>query len=337
MLCDAIQDYFRTYLVLQRGYGANTLASYGDTFRLLLAWLTNEEGMDPSSMAASDLDSSLATSFLGWLEEGRGNSVSTRNTRLAHLKSYARHTMTASPEDSGACASIVRIPPKTAGTEPPDSLGLEETKALLTDPGTDTPRGLRDSALLSLLYDSGCRASELVGMDVSDVVTTPPCTAHVVGKGRKGRTIPLLPETGRLVASYVEAFGLAPDSPLFLNRQGKRLSRAGVAYTVRTHWSNVAKGNPEAADHETCHPHLLRHSKATHLVDEGVRVHYVRDFLGHESVTTTEVYFKSNQERLREEVERAAEGTVGKNVDYYTPEKRNELMGYLEALSKGGK
>lgn len=110
-----------------------------------------------------------------------------------------------------------------------------------------------------------------------------------------------------------------------------------MGYTVRSHWGKAAEARPEVAEHEGCHPHLLRHSKATHLVDEGVRSHFVRDFLGHESVTTTEVYFRTNQERLREHVEKAAEGTVDKNGDYYTPEKRDELRRFLDELSRGGK
>ena len=333
LLCACVQDYFRTYLIQQRGYGENTLASYRDTFKLLVAFLKGA-GLQVDTMDMLGLDSSLVNRFLSWLESDRGNSVSTRNVRLAHLKSFASYVSTISPDDLGACAEVSSVPAKRQVALPPDSLSREEVSILLSEPGTTTKWGLRDSAMLALLYDSACRAQELADVDACHVALRSPCCVRVVGKGRKGRRVPLMNETGRLVASYMEAFRIPEGSerPLFVNRGGTRLTRAGVSNVVERHWRRAAEANPDVAAHHSCRPHLLRHSKATHLVEENVSIYYVRDFLGHSSVETTQVYLKSNVERMRSAIQSAALKTVGNNNDYYTEEKRATLLEFLENL-----
>lgn len=330
--CDCVQDYFRTYLMRQRGYGANTIGSYRDTFRLLLAYM-GETGLSMESLEMADMDRELVTGFLCWLESSRGNSASTRNVRLAHVKSLASYVATVSPEDAGTCAAIRSIPPKRQVSSPPDSLSKEEVGCLLATPGTDTRKGLRESALLALLYDSACRAQELADMDVSSVTTGRTCHVRIDGKGNKGRTVPLLRETGELVSAYVESFGLQRSSPLFLNRSGHRLTRSGVSDVVERNWRLVREKHPEVAMHDSARPHILRHSKATHLVEAGVNIYHVRDFLGHESVTTTMVYLKHNLEKTREIVEAASDGLAKASMPFYTRDKREELLSFLETLT----
>lgn len=332
LLCDCVQDYFRTYLMQQRGYGANTLASYRDTFKLLVSFLA-ERGLRIESLEMADLGRETVTDFLCWLETSRGNAASTRNVRLAHIKSFASFIVTVSPEDAGACAAIASVPSKRQPSGPPDALSREEVGCLLAMPGTATLQGLRDSALLALLYDSACRAQELADMDVRDVTTRGACYARIEGKGNKKRTVPLLGETGELLGSYIAAFSLPPDSPLFVNRSGRRLSRSGVSDVVERHWHSVVEEHPEIAAHSAAKPHLLRHSKASHLVEAGVNIYYVRDFLGHESVTTTMVYLKRNLDKMREVVT-AASGELAKPVaSFYTPSKKDELLAFLEGLA----
>ena len=331
LFCDCVQDYFRTYLMLQRGYGANTIGSYRDTFRLLMAYAA-EVGIRVETLEMADADKAFVTAFLCWLESARGNAASTRNVRLAHVKSFASYVATVSPEDVGTCAAIASIPAKRCRSSPPDSLSRAEVGLLLAGPGTETRTGLRDSALLALLYDSACRAQELADMDVRDVVVRGSCYARIEGKGRKTRSVPLLRETGELLASYVNAFCLQPDSPLFTNRSGKRLTRSGVSNVVERNWARAAEMRPDIALHARVKPHLLRHSKATHLIEAGVNVYHVRDFLGHESVSTTMVYLKHSLERTREIVEDAADGLAKPGASFYTQDKREELLAFLETL-----
>lgn len=331
LLFDCVQRFFRDYLDRQRGYGPNTVASYRDTFKLLVAFL-GEGGARLEALEMADLGKAVVTDFLCWLESSRGNAVSTRNVRLAHLRSFASYSMAISPEDAGSCAEIMSVRPKREVSAPPDALSVEEVRLLLASPGTDTRQGLRDTALLTLLYDSACRAQELADMDVRDLSLGPTCSVHVLGKGRKARDIPLLGETGELLGSYIRESSLAHDSPLFLNRSGRRLTRAGVSNVVERHWARVASEHPSEVAHAKVKPHLLRHSKASHLVDENVNIYHVRDFLGHASVTTTQVYLKSNPTRMREVIESAADSTVMPGSDYYTEEKRAELLAFLESL-----
>ena len=332
LFCDCVQDYFRTYLMKQRGYGANTIGSYRDTFRLLLAYM-GEAGLSMESLEMADVDRDFVTGFLCWLESSRGNSASTRNVRLAHIKSLASYVVTVSPEDAGTCAAIRSIPSKRQVSSPPDALSREEVGCLLATPGTDTRKGLRESALLALLYDSACRAQELADMDVSSVTTGRTCHARIDGKGNKGRTVPLLRETGELLSAYIESFGLQKTSPLFLNRSGHRLTRSGVSDVVERNWRLVKERHPEVAMHDSARPHILRHSKATHLVEAVVNIYHVRDFLGHESVTTTMVYLKHNLEKTREIVEAASDGLAKASTPFYTRDKKKELLSFLETLT----
>lgn len=331
LFCDCVQDYFRTYLKLQRGYGDNTLASYRDTFKLLVAFLS-ESGRKVEALEMADVGKDVITGYLCWLEESRGNAASTRNVRLAHVKSFASYIVTVSPEDAGACAAIASIPAKRQRSAPPDALSVEEVDCLLAAPGTDTKQGLRDSALLALLYDSACRASELVAMDVRDVTVRGTCYARIDGKGNKKRTVPLLDETGELLAAYVAAYSLPPESPLFVNRSGRRLTRSGVADVVKRHWKRAAEAHPEIAAHGKASPHLARHSKATHLVEADVNIYYVRDFLGHESVETTMVYLKRNLGKMREAVSAASERLAKPGDSFYTEDKKAELLAFLDTL-----
>ena len=331
LFCDCVQGYFRTYLMQQRGYGEHTLASYRDTFKLLVDYLS-DSGREVDVLEMADVGKETVTEYLCWLESARGNAPSTRNVRLAHLKSFASYVITTSPEDAGACAAIRSIPAKRQMSAPPDALSKDEVDCLLATPGTDSRQGLRDSALLSLLYDSACRSTELANMDVRDLILGGACYVRIDGKGNKKRTVPLLGETGELLDAYLASSSLGPDSPLFVNRSGRRLSRSGVSDVVERHWESVVERHPNIAAHASVKPHLLRHSKASHLVEAGANIYYVRDFLGHESVETTMVYLKHNLEKMREVVEAASEQLAKPSVSYYTPDKKADLLAFLNAL-----
>lgn len=326
-----IQRYFLVYLVKQHNYGSNTISSYRDTFRLLLVFL-EESGADISKLKICELDSETITSFLNWLNESRKNGISTRNVRLAHIKSFYRYLMMNVPEYSGLCSKILVIPFAKEEKKPPGCFSREAVKSLLASIDSSTRDGLRHLALLALLYDSGCRVQEIIDLNVSDFQAGRCSRLFVKGKGNKYRTIPLLGETEKIVSKYVMQYHLLQDSPLFFNKSGNRLTRQGIRHILRKYSDLVNKDSPQLID-GTVHPHRLRHSKATHLVDAGVNIYNVRDFLGHESVSTTQIYLTSNPETTRKAIEALAEKTVPNSKSYYSDTEKSDLLSFLDSLA----
>lgn len=325
-----VQRYFLSYLMNQHNYGPNTIASYRDTFKLLLTFLTKQHH-DIMSLKVPDISTDIVTKFLEWIREERDNSVSSQNVRLAHIKSFFRYLMIYAPEYCDQCSQILGIPFAKVEKRPPKSLSEDTVKKLLSAVNPSTQDGIRHLAILTLLYDSGCRVQELINLNVSDFQSGDCSRIYVHGKGNKFRTIPLLKETEKIIKRYIKSYGLAGESALFFNANGGRLTRQGVRYIVRKYSSLANEGTPGCIDGNIS-PHRLRHSKATHLINGGVNIYNVRDFLGHESVTTTQVYLTSNPEVTRKAIEGIASKTIPESSSYYSDEQKADLMAFLETL-----
>lgn len=235
------------------------------------------------------------------------------------------------PEISGHCSQIINIPFKKADKKPPSYMTEAETSLLLGMPDCTTRSGIRHVAMLSLLYDSGCRVQELIDLNVADVTLGSICKLFVKGKGNKFREIPIMQETGKVLTKYVQIYDLQSDKSLFSNSRGDRLTRAGISH-IMNKYKNLANEQNVAAFQGNVSPHLMRHTKATHLVNHGVSIYNVRDFLGHSSVTTTQVYLTSNPEVTREAIENASLKTVPDSVEYYSSEEKSDLLAFLETL-----
>lgn len=325
-----IQGYFLSYMIAQRGYGKNTLASYRDTFKLLFLFL-EENKRAVSTLPIDKVDKSCIVDFLHWLESTRNNTVSTRNVRLAHLKSFWGYVLATTPEWANHCSQIIHIPFKKTEREPPAYLTETETKQLLGMPDGKTRSGIRHMAILALLYDSGCRVQELITLNTSDVTLGDICKLFIKGKGDKYREVPIMPETGKVLSKYIRIHARPSGPPLFINSRRERLTRAGISHILKKYQNLVVKMNKRPFQ-EKLSPHLLRHSKATHLVNQGVSIYNIRDFLGDASVTTTQMYLTSNPEVMREAVERASLKTAPDSADYFSSEEKKDLMAFLETL-----
>ncbi|KGP75195.1 integrase, partial [Desulfosporosinus sp. Tol-M] len=217
-----VQNYFLSYLISQRGYGDNTVASYRDTFKLLFMFLKSN-GKKLPKLELTDINQTCVLQFLEWIETERHNVVSTRNLRLAVLKSFFGYVLSISPELSGQCTDIINIPAKKVEKKPPLYLTESETKLFLNAPDKNSREGLRHVAILTLLYDSACRVQELIDLNVADVTIGRCCKVFVRGKGSKYREIPIFGETGKILKLYINAYGLKSDDALFTNRSGKHL------------------------------------------------------------------------------------------------------------------
>lgn len=327
----ALTSYFSTYLPETCGVSPNTCNSYRDAFKLLLLYFQEEKGVPANSIELRMLNRNLASDFLDWLEVQRKVSVTTRNQRLAAMKAFAHYVQYRNPEYLENCTDIIAMRPKKHEKPVIPFLTEEELKALLAQPDPSTRHGLRDLTLLSLLYDSGARVQEITDLKLKDIRLTNPAMVTLTGKGRKARQVPLMKETCKLLDAYIRNFNLNSEpltSPLFFNQKGQALSRYGITYILKKYVSQAELDS----DTRKISPHVLRHTKAMHLLRAGVNMIYIRDFLGHVDISTTEVYARIDAEMKRKVFE--------EKVPSFTPNTTmpwEEDKDLLQWLTKFGK
>lgn len=327
----ALTSYFSTYLPETCGVSPNTCNSYRDAFKLLLLYFQEEKGVPANSIELRMLNRNLASDFLDWLEAQRKVSVTTRNQRLAAMKAFAHYVQYRNPEYLENYTDIIAMRPKKHEKPVIPFLTEEELKALLTQPDPSTRHGLRDLTLLSLLYDSGARVQEITDLKLKDIRLTNPAMVTLTGKGRKARQVPLMKETCKLLDAYIRNFNLNSEpltSPLFFNQKGQALSRYGITYILKKYVSQAELDS----DTRKISPHVLRHTKAMHLLRAGVNMIYIRDFLGHVDISTTEVYARIDAEMKRKVFE--------EKVPNFTPNTTmpwEEDKDLLQWLTKFGK
>lgn len=299
-----ISNYLTKHLVGARNLSPNTIKSYRDTFCLLLIFM-KEMNKKIDRICLADIDASLVSSFLDWLETSRGNSVSTRNIRLAAIHAFFRYVQFQNPEMLLQCQRILAIPMKETEKRFVEYLPEHVLKELLSVPDQAQKYGIRDTALLCLLYDSGARVQELIDLSLLDIRLETPATIRLYGKGRKVRVVPLMSQTAVILQKYFSVWHLnpvrRPDDPVFVNHQGKRLTRPGVTYILNKYMAQI----PWQEGKKSVTPHVIRHSKAMHLLRADVDLHYIRDFLGHVQIETTEVYARADAEMKRKALEAA--------------------------------
>jgi integrase/recombinase XerD len=303
-----LTKYLSIHLPDIRGLSSNTIMAYRDTFTLLFRYFQEIRNIPPEKLTIQSIDRDAIAGYLDWLETSRKCSASTRNQRLASLKAFFQYLQTETPEYVYQCQQILSIPAKKALFKTMEYLSLDGVKAILDSPNTSTKDGRRDIVLLTLLYDSGARVQEIADMKVKDIRLNKPATIRLTGKGNKTRTVPIMEPTALLVAQYIKENILDSkekgDYPLFRNRSGNKLTRGGIAYILKK-YVNEAKIRVPSVIPESVSPHHLRHSKAMHLLQSGVNLIYIRDFLGHVEISTTQVYAKVDGKIKREALENA--------------------------------
>lgn len=302
-----LSRYFTTYLVGQRNLSSNTIASYRDAFSNLLRFF-QQQGISAERIDFSHLTRERLEDFLEWLETTQHCSISARNQRLAALKSFFRYVQIVCPEHLALCNQIlVGMRNKKSPKPVIQYLDKAGISLLLSQPDVTSETGLRDLAMLSLLYDAGARVQELCDLTVKHLRLAAPPSVVLTGKGMKSRLIPLSKQNASILNSYLKKQKpnqpCAENLPVFTNRQGEKLTRGGVAYILQKY---VRKANSSASGAlpESLTPHCLRHSKAMHLLEAGSNLIYIRDFLGHEEIETTQIYAKANPETKRAALEK---------------------------------
>lgn len=285
-----ITKYFGEHLPLQVGASSNTIRSYRDTMVLLLEYLGRDSPR--AAVGLEDLDEASVSGFLLHLEEDRNVSAVTRNQRLAAIHSFVRYVQRKELSCYDQCSRVLSIPFKKADQKPMGYLAVEEVRLLLSVPDPSTKKGIRVLAILAMLYETGARVQELADLTLSQIQLSESPRVELRGKGRKVRLIPISSDVASIVGKYMAIHDVSdPAAPLFANSQGKKLSRAGVQYIIDKYVA-LAKARDGSMFCIKVTNHTFRHSKAVHLLEAGVNLVYIRDFLGHSSVTTTEVYAK---------------------------------------------
>lgn len=254
-------------------------------------------------MNIADFSAKLITGFLDWLVTERGCGLSTRNQRLAVIHSFFRYAQAESPQFLTVCQNILGVPFSKKPKKLMNYLSTAELVSILTQPDMKNSHGRRDMCFLSLLYDTGARVSEIIALKARDVRLENPAKVTLRGKGQKLREVPLLTNTAEHLYNYLNEQHLTTpdklDYPLFVNRQRKPLTRTGATY--------ILKKYTDAAGVEThVSPHVLRHSKAMHMLESGINIFYIKGVLGHEDISTTEMYAKANVEMKRSALEKHA-------------------------------
>lgn len=304
-----LTQYLTDFLPGQRNVSSHTITSYRDTFKQFLLFMQEKRQVRPEKISFATVTEPNIKDFLQWLETSRQVSISTRNQRLAAIHSFYRFAQTENPEILFESQKILGIPFKKKHQSTIPHLTLNQLSYLFEQPDISTKRGRRDLALMVILYDAGARVQELIDLKVRDVRLTQPATLTLTGKGNKKRNIPIMAKTRSLLEGYMTENHLFENGrqqgPLFFNSRYQAFTRPGITYILSKYWKQTKHGHVNEVFPDHLHPHMLRHSKALHLLESGVNLIYIRDLLGHVSVTTTEIYLKFNTELQRKALEAA--------------------------------
>ena len=329
--------FLSKYLPGQRNLSVNTIASYRDTFKLFLVFCDEAKGLKPEKVTFNSVTQKTITDFLEWIERKRKCSIATRNQRLSAIHAFFRYVQKESPNNLFEIHRILKIPLKKKPKPMVPYLSADELKILFEQPDLDLKQGRRDLVLLVLMYDTAARVSELIDLKIRDIRLSSPSVVALHGKGDKTRHVPITGKTKNHLATYLEEhkryhWGIAKeDAPVFFNQQHKKLSRWGVSYILKKYVEMAGKNTKFSIDIAVT-PHVLRHSKAMGLLEAGVNLIYIRDFLGHSNVVTTEIYARADTEMKRKAIESAYTDLSPLEMPKW--EENEDLMYWLQNLCK---
>lgn len=325
-----LTEFLSDYLPIQKNASEHTISSYCTAFKFLLIYCKDIERIPSKKIDAAVFTDDLILRYLQWLEDERSCSAATVNQRLFALHSFFRYARSQMPQYYMNFSKILNIPKRKATKHSIGYIDTDSMAKILAAPDTTTKSGRRDMTLLCLMYDTGARVSEIADLSIRDVRLDHPAKIRLLGKGSKYRDVPILSNNRDLLKSYMlENLLMLPgkaDHPLFFNRSGGRLTRAGVAYILNKYASDY-----KTVDNMQISPHILRHTKAMHLLQAGVNIVYIRDFLGHADISTTEVYARADlsmKEQALESVNPLSQDAVP------IWQKDSDLLNWLDNFSK---
>jgi site-specific recombinase XerD len=329
-----LHTFFHEYLTTQRNVSPHTTLAYRDALKLLLRFAAGKLGKDVDALVLEDLGVETVLAFLNHLERERGNSIATRNARLAGLHVFYKHVAARDPASFDLCQRVLGVPVKRAPRRAVHYLEREELDAILRSADRSTPAGRRDYAMLAFAYQTGARVEEIVSVRPCDLDLDLLPQVRIWGKGRKERIVPLWPSTAALLRAWMEERQIDPrgTSPVFVNLRGRPLTRWGVRYLLKRYARAAAATVPTLAS-KRIHPHVLRHTTAVHMLDAGADPSAIRDLFGHTSAETTWRYTRVRMERKRKTIESCApRGADDAAIPIWRREP--DLLAQLEAIGR---
>jgi site-specific recombinase XerD len=295
-----VQSFFQDYLQRVRGASNHTVRAYRDTLRLFFTFLVHRRGGSAADLSLDDLHTDAVLAFLDYVESQRGNSATTRNCRLAAVRSFVKHLLRHDLTRANQYGRILALPSKKASHRTVTYLEPEEVRSVIAAVDPQSPHARRDRALLLFLYNTGARVSEVLAVRLRELRLDHPRQVRLYGKGRKERVCPLWPETAAALRQILDP--QSPDEPAFRNARGAVLTRDGVAYLLEKYVRRASAMLPSLRTRRVT-PHVMRHSCAVALLQAGVDVSVIRDYLGHASIATTSRYITANLKMKRDVLE----------------------------------
>jgi site-specific recombinase XerD len=290
---DLLQAFFTDRLMTQKQASSHTIASYRDTFRLLIEYVHQTSKKEPAAIRIGDLSTDCIVGFLDHLEKTRGVTARSRNQRLGAIRSFFRYVAFKAPEHGGLVQQILAIPCKRHDQKLVDFLTREEIEAILQKPDRNTWIGRRDHALILVAVQTGMRVSELTGLCRRDLAAEGTAHLRCLGKGRRDRCIPVTKQTAAVLRSWLKEAPASLEAPLFPNHRGGRMSSDCFQYLLSKYAVAAGQTIPSLREKRVS-PHVLRHTTAIQLLLSGVDRSLIALWLGHQSVETTQIYLDAN-------------------------------------------
>jgi site-specific recombinase XerD len=322
-----VQQFFTEYLVAQRAVSPRTVACYRDALMLFLSFAHKRLHKAPTQLRLDDIEPNLILAFLDDLEQQRHNTVRSRNLRLTALRAFLKFAGRRDVSSLYVVERALAVPMKRFDRPMLGFLSREEMLAIIGEPG-ESWTSQRDHLLFTLLYNTGARVSEMIGVRVADVVLGGSACVHLHGKGRKQRAVPLWKSTVQAIRAWQRRYPAASqEAALLPNRDGKTMSRSNVKQRLQLAVARAAELHPDLRKRHIS-PHTIRHTTAMHLLQSGVAFSVIALWLGHESTTTTHRYVEADL-AMKEKALARLQPPNTKRPRYRPPDS---LMRFLQAL-----
>ena len=320
-----VQTFLTSYIIGECNYSNNTKASYSNTFYFFIQYLNNQYNIKSNNIEIESINKDTILNFLNWLENERHASISTRNQRLAALKSFYKFVQTNEPDLFNTCSLILSIKNKKDPKKIISYFSEDEIKIIINY--LNSQKNLKYLTIICVLYDTGARVSELINIKINDLNLSENASIKLHGKGNKVRIVPISKELVSLINKYLKEVYINYNDFLFYSNQKKKYNRKSINYILNKIVQELKVLYPLNFQRNYS-PHSLRHSKGTHLYNNGTPLLYIKDFLGHSSVTTTEIYATPDSKKQREQILNNAKEIKIKNK--YTNKKKDDLDNWLK-------